>query len=160
MRRPQILSAQETILLCLRPQLAHVLVTARAFWLSVLAAIVLVFVLIRYPQLALVAAAALGIALLMLVPTLVLRQIRHLFLTDQRVLLEDGIIGRDYKLFPFAQISEITVDVDLWGKLFNSGSIRLKTPAGNEQVIRYVPKPYAFVSALHMAMADQLQDRW
>jgi len=79
-------------------------------------------------------------------------------LTDNRIIIQYGIIGADYKSIDFDKIQEINVEVDLLGKLFNTGNIHFKTagvnvvqtryghtvaPSGNVMV--YVENPYEIV---------------
>ncbi len=50
-------------------------------------------------------------------------------ITDKRVIMQSGIIGRDYKTIDFDQISNAEVNVGIFDKLFgkDSGSIILRT---------------------------------
>lgn len=153
MRQPKVLSRNEKVIAACQPHLMHVLVETREFWGALLALALLVFTLIRYREYALIAIALLGVAVLALVPTLMNRRVHWLYITSQRLLIESGLIGRDYQSFPFSQISEITVDVDAWGKLLGSGTVHVRT-AAREFTIRHVPQPYTFVSRLHAVMND------
>lgn len=49
---------------------------------------------------------------------------RHTFyaITDRRVILQSGVIGRDFCTIDFDQISNAEVNVDLFDKLFGKGS--------------------------------------
>lgn len=70
-------------------------------------------------------------------------------ITNKRVVMQDGIIGRDYKFVDFDQISNAEVNVNLLDKLFGgsagSGSILIST-AGTFTHGKHgpVPTPYSF----------------
>jgi len=51
-------------------------------------------------------------------------------ITDKRIIMQKGIIGRDFEIIDFDQLSNAGVNVGLFDKLFgkNSGSILLTTP--------------------------------
>ncbi len=56
---------------------------------------------------------------------------KHLYyaITNKRVLLQRGLIGRDFEIVDFDQITNADVNVNLFDKLFggSSGSIRIST---------------------------------
>ena len=47
------------------------------------------------------------------------------YITDLRIYIESGIIGRDIQSIEYKQINKLNVNVDLFGKLFNRGTIAL-----------------------------------
>lgn len=151
-QQPKILGSGEQVLGSWQPHLMHMLVVTRAFWIAALSPLCLIAALLYAPQLWLLPLLLCALAALALVPTLVSRRFQRIYLTNRRVLLESGAIGRDYQAFPFTQISEIRVDVDAWGKLLGSGTVIIKTASGQERAVHFVPKPYAFVARLHEAM--------
>lgn len=65
--------------------------------------------------------------------------------TNKRVLLEGGLIGRDIKSIDFDQITDVSVNVDLFDKLFNqnTGSILVMTAGAFRQTKNgAVPHPH------------------
>lgn len=54
----------------------------------------------------------------------------HYAITDKRVILQGGIIGRDFRIIEFDKITNLEVNVNLFDKIFggNSGSILIQTP--------------------------------
>ncbi len=65
--------------------------------------------------------------------------------TNKRVLLEGGLVGRDLKSIDFDQITDVSVNVDLFDKLFNqnTGSIFVMTPGAFRQTKNgAVPHPH------------------
>jgi hypothetical protein len=75
-------------------------------------------------------------------------------ITDKRVIIQSGLIGRDFEIVDFDQITNAEVNVGIFDKLFssNSGSILLssagtvmQTQNGTMQkpfVISSIPNPY------------------
>lgn len=55
----------------------------------------------------------------------------HYAITNRRVLLQRGMIGRDFEIVDFDQINRVDVDVGVMDKLLgrNSGSIKVFTPS-------------------------------
>ncbi|TAL52584.1 MAG: PH domain-containing protein [Nanoarchaeota archaeon] len=51
-------------------------------------------------------------------------------ITDKRVILQQGVIGRDFKIVDFDQISGAEVDIGLFDKMFGkeSGTIKIYSP--------------------------------
>lgn len=47
------------------------------------------------------------------------------YITDLRIYIESGIIGRDIQSIEYKEINKLNVNVDLLGKLFNRGTIAL-----------------------------------
>jgi len=73
-------------------------------------------------------------------------------ITDKRVILKTGVIGRDYNIIDFDQISNASVNVGLIDKVFakNSGTIYLHSAGimpymGNMNKGSFGIKPYALV---------------
>ncbi|NLW88177.1 MAG: PH domain-containing protein [Clostridiaceae bacterium] len=88
-------------------------------------------------------------------------------ITDKRIYIASGIIGRDVKLVEFSQVREPSVRVGLIEKLRNCGTVRL-TPfsrvahSGNTVVstqagaLLHVPEPYeVFKRVKHMSLDIQ-----
>ena len=91
--------------------------------------------------------------------------------TNNRVVIQSGIIGADYKSIDFDKIQEINVDVDLIGKIFKTGNIQFKTAGVNvvqtrygqnvvnsTNSIAYVENPYELVKKIReLAKLDKKQ---
>ncbi|MBI1936387.1 PH domain-containing protein [Candidatus Woesearchaeota archaeon] len=58
-------------------------------------------------------------------------------ITNHRAIIQSGIIGADYKSIDYDKIQEIKVDVDLLGKIFNTGNIDFKTAGVNVVQTKY-----------------------
>lgn len=76
-------------------------------------------------------------------------KITHYAITDKRVLIQQGVIGRDFKIIDFDQITNSEVNVGLFDKLFGgrTGSILIST-AGSFTSGQYGPvhTPFALRS--------------
>ena len=73
-----------------------------------------------------------GIFIVFSTPTYTLLVYKHTYyaITDKRIIMQKGVIGRDFEIIDFDQLSNAEVNVGLFDKLFgkNSGSILLTTP--------------------------------
>ena len=52
-------------------------------------------------------------------------------ITNSRVIIQSGLIGRDYKSIDFDKIQDIGINVGLFDKIFGTGSIDIKTAGIN-----------------------------
>ena len=72
-----------------------------------------------------------GVFLLFGIPTYQILVYKHVYyaITNKRVLFQKGLIGRDFEMVDFDQITNAEVNVGLFDKLFgnNSGSILIST---------------------------------
>ncbi|MDO8481318.1 MAG: PH domain-containing protein, partial [Nanoarchaeota archaeon] len=88
-----------------------------------------------------------GIVLVFGIPLYQILVYKHVYyaITNKRVLLQKGLIGRDFEMVDFDQITNAEVNVGLFDNLFggNSGSILIST-AGSFTSGRYGPvqRPY------------------
>ena len=68
----------------------------------------------------------------------------HYAVTNKRIILEEGIVGRDFQMINVnQQLTNLSVNVSLVDKLFgnNSGTLTFTT-SGSEIYIFNIPKPY------------------
>ncbi|MBI2888431.1 MAG: PH domain-containing protein [Candidatus Liptonbacteria bacterium] len=89
-----------------------------------------------------------GVVLVIGIPIYQILLFKHVryAITDKRVILQKGVIGRDFEVVDFDQITNAEVNVGLFDKLCggkNTGSILIST-AGSFTYVRRgaVPKPY------------------
>ena len=58
-------------------------------------------------------------------------------ITNTRVIIQGGVIGRDYKSVDFDKIQDTIINVGLLDKIFGTGSIEIKTAGVNVVQSRY-----------------------
>ena len=94
--------------------------------------------------------------ILLIVPIWQLLSYKYLYyaITNKRILVQKGLIGRDFEMIDFDKITDISVDVGLIDKLFgkSSGSVRIQTPSKFEHtrsgtiamptVFSHIAEPY------------------
>jgi Bacterial PH domain len=97
----------------------------------------------------------LGIGLLFGVPIYQYLVYKYTYycITDKRAILQKGVIGRDFDIVDFDQVTNSQVDVGIFDKIFkpgDTGSIRIFTASGSTSgpVVRVngvpIAKPYTF----------------
>lgn len=65
---------------------------------------------------------------------------KYYAVTDKRVMVQSGIIGRDFKIIDFDQFNTAFVNVNFLDKIFKTGSIHI---IGNRSVVfAHINKPY------------------
>ncbi len=82
-------------------------------------------------------------------------------ITNNRVIIQRGVIGRDYKSIDFDKIQDIGINVGLFDKIFGTGSLDIKTAGVNvvqtrygstvvpsQNIIGYVKNPYEVAKIL------------
>lgn len=66
-------------------------------------------------------------------------------ITNSRVIIQSGFIGRDYKSIDFDKIQDVGINVGLFDKIFGTGSIDIKTAGVNVVQTKYgqtvIPNP-------------------
>lgn len=66
-----------------------------------------------------------GVIILTLIFTLLSYSFIEYALTNKRVIVQTGIIGRDFKSIDYDKIQNINVNVGLVGRIFNTGLLRV-----------------------------------
>ena len=74
----------------------------------------------------------------------------HYQITNKRIIISFGLIGRDHKIIPFEQIKNASVEVGLIDKFFHTGSISFfsgeistgENAGSKKDVFRSIPNPY------------------
>lgn len=71
-----------------------------------------------------------GIGMIILPPILAALSYLNLYfaVTDKRIIIQSGIIGRDFKFLDFDQITDANVDVNIIDKMFGTGTINISSP--------------------------------
>lgn len=65
-----------------------------------------------------------------------------LTLTDQRVILEAGVLGRSSKVIALDRIQDVSTRQSLWGRLVGYGTIEIDSSGpGGAQVFSHLPDP-------------------
>ncbi len=151
---PRDLLAGERLLMIARQ---HRVVLVRPFVFTVLAGIVLAVILALVPLtgevrlLATLGVAALALAIL---NVSYWRWRAHEYvLTDQRVILNEGILNRFSRSIAVDRIQDLTSYQGLWARAWGYGDIELES-AGREsaELLRRVPHPQRFRNAVFAAM--------
>lgn len=94
---------------------------------------------------------------------------RHVWyaITDKRAIIQTGVVGRDFKIVDYDQISNAEVNVGFWDKIFGTGSILLYTAGGawattydrrgttvGPPSFSHVPNPYEVFKTLKKVSFD------
>lgn len=87
-------------------------------------------------------------------------QYKHTYyaITNKRVIIQTGVIGRDFQMVDFEKITNIGVRVGFWDKVLGgtSGSILVSTGSGIlPRVLWNVPQPYEVSKIFKKAMRDR-----
>lgn len=67
------------------------------------------------------------------------------YITDQKVIIEKGIIGRDYDIVKLDKILDVKLDVTIIDTLFNTGCIRLCTANEKDTLLYNVKNPKSVI---------------
>ena len=59
------------------------------------------------------------------------------YITNQKVIIEKGWIGRDYDIVKLDRVLDVNLDVSILDSIFNTGSIKLCTANDNEPIYLY-----------------------
>lgn len=54
----------------------------------------------------------------------------HYAITDRRIIIQKGLIGRDFHTLEYDKIQDVYVNVGLWDKIFGTGDIVFHTAGG------------------------------
>lgn len=91
-------------------------------------------------------------------------------ITDKRIIIQSGIIGRDFQTIDFDQVTNAEVNVDLFDKIFggNTGSVIVQSaglftqtkygPVPKPSIIAHIPNPYEVFKFFKKASFDVKSD--
>ena len=85
---------------------------------------------------------------------------REYVLTDQRVILNQGILSRFSRSIAIDRIQDLTTYQGLWGRAWGFGDVELES-AGRDsgEVLRRLPQPQEFRNAVFAQMEARRHDR-
>ncbi len=149
MRTEDLLPGEHLVLVARQ----HWVVVFRPFVLTILGGVILLVVALLVPsQSELRLLVMLGIVVLALVVLNLYywRWRAHEYvLTDQRVILNEGIVGRLSRSIAVDRIQDLTTYQGLWGRTWGFGDIELES-AGRDsgEVLQKIPRPQQFRNAI------------
>lgn len=149
MRTEDLLPGEHLVLVARQ----HWVVVFRPFVLTILGAIVLLIVALLVPaqaELKLLVLLGLLILAIAVLNLYYWRWRAHEYvLTDQRVILNEGIVGRFSRSIAVDRIQDLTTYQGLWGRTWGFGDIELES-AGRDsgEVLKKIPNPQQFRNAI------------
>ena len=75
------------------------------------------------------------------------------YFTDRRIIIRNGIIGIDYKIFYYQDINTVTVKVGLWDRMFKVGDLYINS-VNQSAVLEDIKKPYFYLSKIQQIIQD------
>lgn len=78
--------------------------------------------------------------------------------TTKRILMREGFFVKHTNETRIATISNVNIDQNVFGQLFNFGVIIIKTYGGDDDPFTDIPKPFIFKKVLEMQL-DQVSQR-
>ena len=75
------------------------------------------------------------------------------YLTDRRVIIRSGMIGIDYKMFFYSDISSVNVKVGLWDRLFKVGDLYIYSDK-QTAILEDIKKPYFYLNKIQTIIQD------
>lgn len=130
-----LLNPNEQILKEFSPDFIKIFLTNKISGLSIfiLVAIVLgIFALELPPVLLIIPILLLSIGA---VPAFMKCHFTKYYLTNQKIIIETGIIGRDYDIVKLDRVFDVNIDVTVLDTIFSTGSLKLSTSNDSEPVI-------------------------
>jgi uncharacterized membrane protein YdbT with pleckstrin-like domain len=133
----------------------HVLVLVRRILVPTLAVLVIVVALLLVP-LAALHDLRWFVVLVLLLGLLVYLDIQYIIwrsesytISDQRVLLRRGVIGKYSRSVGIARVQDVTTSQGLLGRVFDYGTVEIES-AGKDgaEILAYVPDPQGFRNVL------------
>ena len=74
-------------------------------------------------------------------------------LTNKRIIIRNGLIGIDFKIFYYSDISSLSVKVGLWDRMFKVGDLYIQS-ANQSAVLEDISKPYFYLSKIQKIVQD------
>ncbi len=78
--------------------------------------------------------------------------------TDRRVIARNGVIGLDFENINYTDISNIRVDVTIFEKIRNVGSVFISTSSGNSVCFYSIEEPYVVYRKINKVFMDVTSD--
>jgi uncharacterized membrane protein YdbT with pleckstrin-like domain len=70
------------------------------------------------------------------------------YVTNRRIVMRSGIIGRTSFEMLNTKIEQVDVSQDIWGRLFNYGTVLIIGVGGTREPFSYIAAPDAFRAAV------------
>lgn len=70
------------------------------------------------------------------------------YITNQKVIIEKGVIGRDYDIVKLDRIMDVQLDVTVVDTIFNTGSVRLCTANEKDTFLYNVKDPKTVIKII------------
>ena len=71
------------------------------------------------------------------IPALIKRLFTTYYITNEKAIIENGLVGRDYDIVKLDRVLDVNLDVSILDSIFNTGSIKLCTANDNEPIYLY-----------------------
>lgn len=95
------------------------------------------------------------IALISRIPRIIANLDTDVVVTDKRLYARTGIVDIKDKVCDLTNVSDVTVDPTIFGRMFNYADVRIQTFAGDEDfVLRGIAHAYDMRKAIHKGMDD------
>lgn len=129
-----LLNTEEQIKQVVKPDFIKMFLTSKTTLLSILLAILLVVCKISFSlSLSFMIIPITGLILGAL-PAFLNKLFTSYYITNQKVIIEKGWIGRDYDIIKLDRVLDVNLDVTIVDTLFNTGSIKFCTANDNEPI--------------------------
>jgi len=125
-----------------------------AAYIAVIVLILAAFVLQHYyePKWPLWLPLVLAVLFLWIISRHLKRMSRRLTISVERLVYEEGLLGKSTRTIPLAKVQDVRVDQSLLDRLFGVGSVSMETAGGSSRlVMRPIDRPHQ--------IADEINNR-
>lgn len=75
------------------------------------------------------------------------------YLTNKRIIIRNGLIGIDFKIFYYSEIAAVTVKVGLFDRLFKVGDLYIQS-TNQSAILDDIENPYFYLSKIQKIVQD------
>lgn len=130
-----LLNSNEQIIKEFSPDFIKIFLTNKiaGFAIFILMAVILGIFTLNLPSILILI--PLLLLLIGAIPAFIKCHFTKYYLTNQKVIIETGIIGKDYDIVKLDRVFDVNIDVTVLDTVFSTGSLKLSTSNDNEPII-------------------------
>lgn len=130
-----LLNSNEQIVKEFNPDFIKIFLTNKIAGFSVFILVAVILGIFTFNLPAILILIPLLLLLIGAIPAFIQCHFTKYYLTNQKIIIETGIVGKDYDIVKLDRVFDVNIDVTVLDTIFSTGSLKLSTSNDSEPVI-------------------------